>query len=169
MRITFLLLLIIICGIFLMLWAGVAFIQDKKYFTSAPKDVQEAILPHEERFRGAHILGWILMIVAALLVIGAVIFAIVDGIYEKFSFVQFLLRFFILLEGYKVWDMIFLDCFLLTKSHFYQHYFPEVEGCESLKHFGFNLKSQMIKLCIIFPILALVLSGICTLILNLIK
>lgn len=169
MKITFLLLLIIICGVFLMLWAGVAFIQNKKYFTSAPKDVQEAILPHKERFHGAHILGWILMAVAAILVIGSVIFGIIDGIKKDFSFLQFFFRFLILLEGYKVWDMIFLDWFLLTKSHFYQHYFPEVEGCESLKHTGFNRKSQIIKLCIIFPILALVLSGICTLILNLIK
>lgn len=89
MGITFLLLLIIICGILLMLWAGVAFIQDKKYFTSAPKDVQEAIQSREERFRGAHAVGWILMAVAAILVIGSVIFAIVDGIRKDFSFGQF--------------------------------------------------------------------------------
>lgn len=54
MGLTFLLLLIIVCGLMLMLWAGVAFVQDKKLFSSAPKDVQEAIQPREERFRGAH-------------------------------------------------------------------------------------------------------------------
>lgn len=151
-----------------MLWAGVAFIQDKKYFTSAPKDVQAAIETRKERFKGAHAVGWILMAVAAVLVIGSVIIAIADGIRRGFSFGQFFLRFLILLEGYKVWDMIFLDWYLLTKSHFYQHYFPEVEGCESLKHTGFNRKSQAMKLCVIFPALSLALAGICTLIGNLI-
>lgn len=164
METTFLLLLIIICGVLLMLWAGVAFIQDKRYFTSAPKDVQEAILPREERFKGAHALGWLLMAAAAVLVIGAVLFAVIDGIRGDYSFGQFFLRFLILLEGYKVWDMIFLDWYLLTKSHFYQHYFPEVEECKSLKHAGFNRKEQVMKLCVIFPMIALALSGICVLI-----
>lgn len=161
---TFLLLLIIICGILLMLWAGVALIQNKKYFTSAPKDVQEAIQSREEHFRGAHAVGWLLMVVAAILAIGSVLFAVVDGIRRDFSFGQFFLRFLILLEGYKAWDMIFLDWYLLTKSHFYQYYFPEVEGCESLKHTGFNRKEQLMKLCVIFPVVSFAMAGICTLI-----
>lgn len=162
MSVTLWLLLIIIGGILLMLWSGVAFIQDKKYFTSAPKDVQAAILPHEERFPGAHLLGWILMALSAVLMIGAVIFAIVDGLRQHYSFGQFFLRFLILLDGYKIWDMIFLDWYLLTKSHFYQHYFPEVAGCESLTHTGFNTKSQLLKLCIIFPLVSVLLAWFCT-------
>lgn len=162
MALTFLLLLVIIAGILLMLWSGVAFIQDKKYFTSAPKDVQAAILPHDERFPGAHLIGWILMGVAGILIIGAVIIGVADGLRRNYSFVQFFLRFFILLDGYKIWDMIFLDWYLLTKSHFYQHYFPEVEGCKSLEHTGFNRQSQLLKLCVVFPLLSLALAGICT-------
>lgn len=48
MLLTIILSVIVMAGLFLMLIAGVAFIQDKKYFTSAPKDVQNAILPREE-------------------------------------------------------------------------------------------------------------------------
>ena len=54
MLLTIILSIIMMAGLFLMLLAGVAFIQDKKYFTSAPKDVQESILPREERFHGQH-------------------------------------------------------------------------------------------------------------------
>lgn len=161
---TFILLVVIICGVFLMLWAGVAFIQDKKYFSSAPKDVQEAIQPREERFHGAHAVGWMLMAIAAVLVIGAVVLAVVDGIHRGYSFWQYFLRFLILLEGYKIWDIVFLDWYLLTKSHFYQHYFPEVEGCESLTHTGFNRKEQLLKLCLIFPAISAALAGLCVLI-----
>lgn len=163
MALTIGLLAVIIFGVMLMLWAGVAFIQDKKYFTSAPKDVQEAIQPREERFKGAHALGWLLMAVAAVLVIGSVIVAVADGIRKHYSFKQFFARFLTLLEGYKIWDMIFLDDFLLTKSHFYQHYFPEVEECESLKKPGFNRKEQLKKLAV-FPAVAAGLAGACVVI-----
>lgn len=164
MAVTIGMLCICIAGILLMLYAGVAFIQDKKYFTSAPKDIQEAIQVHEERFKGAHALGWILMILACVMIFGSVIYAAYDGIHKGFSFTQFFIRFLIMLDGYKIWDMIFLDWFLLTKSHFYQHYYPETEGCESFKHTGFNTKSQLLKLFVIFPLVSLVLAGICMLI-----
>lgn len=45
-------------GLFLMILAAVALIQDKRMFTSAPRDIQEAIVPREqERFPGAHAAG----------------------------------------------------------------------------------------------------------------
>lgn len=57
---TLLLTLIGIAGVFLMLFAAVAFIQDKKYFKTASKDVQEKVQVHEERFPGMHILGYVI-------------------------------------------------------------------------------------------------------------
>lgn len=64
MALTLLLTLICIAGVFLMLFAAVAFIQDKKYFGTAPKDELERIQVHEERFPGMHILGYALGILA---------------------------------------------------------------------------------------------------------
>lgn len=49
-----------------MILAVVAFIQSKKFFGSAPKDIQEAILEHEERFFGARILGWLILVISVL-------------------------------------------------------------------------------------------------------
>lgn len=162
MALSFLMLLLIVCALMLMLWAGVALIQDKRYFSSAPEDVQAAIQPREERFRGAHALGWVLMVVAGALVVGALVWAVIDGVSRGFTFWQFFLRFLILLEGYKLWDMVFLDWWLLTKSRFYQHYYPEIEGCESLERYGFNKRQQIIKL-VVFPLVALAIAGVCTL------
>ena len=48
MLMTLLLSLMLMAGLFLMLFAGVVFIQDKRLFTSAPKDVWQAIKPHPE-------------------------------------------------------------------------------------------------------------------------
>ena len=79
--ITTLILSACICaGMFLMLLTGVALIQDKKYFTSAPKDIQEAIRPREERFAGQHALGWFLMLLAVVMMAGSLVYAGWDGI-----------------------------------------------------------------------------------------
>ena len=57
MLLTLLLSLIVIVSIFLILLIAVGLIQDKRLFTTAPKDIQAAALEHKERFPGARILG----------------------------------------------------------------------------------------------------------------
>lgn len=44
------------------------------------------------------------------------------------------------------------------KFHFFQYYYPEVESVYPLKKYGFNIKSQLLKLLVIFPA-----AWICTL------
>ncbi len=56
MKVTLILSLILMALLFLLLWAAVALVQSKKLFGSAPKDIQAAVLEHEERFPGAKIL-----------------------------------------------------------------------------------------------------------------
>ena len=42
---------------FLVLYGGVGFIQDKRFFSSAPQENLDAIPDRKERFRGAHVVG----------------------------------------------------------------------------------------------------------------
>lgn len=149
-----------------MLFAAVAFIQDKRFFGTAPKDVQERVLIHEERFPGMHILGYVLCIAAIAVIAGSVIIAVWDGIMRDYGFLQFFIRFMIMLEGYKIWDMLFLDNYLLTKSNFFQHYYPEIGDCKGVKEFGFNFKEQLLKLIVVFPVVSLAAAGLCVLIGN---
>lgn len=161
---SILLTLILICGIFLLLFAAVALIQNKKFFSSAPKDAYELIQDKPERFRGQHILGWIVAILAIIMVLGSVIFGIADGILKGYGFLPFFLRALIMLDGYKVWDMLFLDRYLLTKSGFFEHYYPEVGGAMGMQKPGFNNKSQFLKLLVIFPAISVVAALILSLI-----
>lgn len=75
MAITLLSALIIMAAYFLILYAGVAFIQDKRFFSSAPKENLNAIPDKKERFRGAHVIGWIIGIFAILMFAGAFVLA----------------------------------------------------------------------------------------------
>jgi len=57
MLLTVVLSLVMMASLFLMLYAAVALVQDKRLFTSAPKDIQSTVQPKAERFPGAHVLG----------------------------------------------------------------------------------------------------------------
>ena len=163
MLITVILSIIFILAILLMLYSAVALIQDKKLFGSAPKDIQAVIQPKQQRFKGQHFLGWFLLIIS-MLTIGAVfIIAVWDGVRYNFGFSRYFFRFVGILYIYKAFDMTFLDWFLLQKTHFFQHYYPETEGCKGFHSYGFNMKSQLIKLAL-FPIFSAVAAWICSLI-----
>ena len=73
MAITAVSILIIMAAYFL-LYGAVGFIQDKRFFSSAPKENLYAIPDtKEERFRGAHIAGWCIVILALVMFAGALI------------------------------------------------------------------------------------------------
>jgi len=79
-----------------------------------------------------------------------------------FTFLQFFLRFIIMLYLWKAFDIVCLDWLLLTKTHFFQHFYPETEGCAGYSQFGFNRKGQLIRIAV-FPVISLLIAWICTL------
>ena len=156
---------IVFCAaITLLLISAVAFIQDKRFFSSAPKEALEVLKPrNEELFYGARTMGWVLMIISILTILGVGAVSIWDGFRSSFSFIQFFLRFVLIFTIYKAYDMIFFDWFLLCKFHFFQHYYPEVESVYSGRKYGYNIKSQLLKLLVIFPAVSALAAWICTL------
>ena len=73
---------------------AVAFIQKKEFFSSAPREAREAILPREkELFAGARAIGWTLMAFSILMILGTGIVSIWDGFRNGFGFWQFFMRF----------------------------------------------------------------------------
>ncbi len=165
MFLTFFLAIVFCAAISLMLLSAVAFIQDKKFFSSAPKEAQEALLPRDkELFYGARKIGWTLMIFSMLMILGVGIVSIWDGFRSDYTFIQFFVRFVSIFTIYKVYDMICFDYFLLMKYHFFQFYFPEVESVYSGRKYGYNIKSQLLKLLIIFPAASVLAAWICTLV-----
>ena len=124
----------------------------KEFFSSAPREAREAILPRDkELFVGARTIGWTLMIFSILLILGVGIVSIWDGFRSGFGFWQFFTRFVLIFTIYKVYDMVCFDYFLLMKFHFFQHYYPETQRALAGRNYGFNLKSQLLKLLVIFP------------------
>ena len=164
MLLTIFLAIVFCAAITIMLLSAVAFIQKREFFSSAPKEAREVIRPREkELFYGARTIGWTLMMFSVLMILGVGVVSIWDGVRSGFTFSQFFLRFVIIFTIYKLYDMICFDYFLLMRFHFFQYYYPEVESVYPLKRYGFNIKSQLLKLLVIFPAASALAAWICTL------
>ena len=78
MILTILLSIMMMAGLFLMLWGGVGFLQDKRFFSSAPKE-ELAVIPDKlpERFKGQHAVGWMMIVSSLLLMGGAIVILLI--------------------------------------------------------------------------------------------
>ena len=152
MFLTIFLAIVFCAAITLMLISAVTLIQDERFLSSAPKEALELLKPRsEEMFYGARAMGWVLMIISISLILGVGVVSIWDGFKSGYSFWQFFVRFLMIFTIYKAYDMIFFDWFLLCRSHFFQFYYPEIEPVYNGRKYGYNLKSQLLKLLVIFP------------------
>lgn len=108
MKITLLASFLVMAAYFLLLYAGVGLIQEKKFFSSAPREIFAAVPERKaERFRGAHILGWYLGILAMLLFLGAAVLAAWDGVRNSFPFGAFFTRYLVILYVMEAYDILF--------------------------------------------------------------
>ena len=129
MKITLLASFLVMAAYFLLLYAGVGLIQEKKFFSSAPREVFAAVPERKaERFRGAHILGWCLGILAMLLFLGAAVLAAWDGVRNGVTFGAFFTRYLVILYVMEAYDILFFDWVLLCHSNFFPHFLPRGQG-----------------------------------------
>lgn len=162
MKITLIAALMVMAAYFLILYAGVAFIQDKRFFSSAPKEYLAAIPDKKERFRGAHIIGWCIAAVAILLFVGALALSAWDGVKNGFSFWGFFARFLTVLYLMEIYDILFFDWVLLCHSNFFPHFYPELKGHMDPQQFGYNKKEHILHFLLYIPLCA-VIAWLCTL------
>ncbi len=165
MILTIFLSIMMMAGLFLMLWGGVGFLQDKRFFSSAPKE-ELAVIPDRlpERFRGQYAVGWMMIVCSLLLMGGAIVIGAWDGVRNGFGFLQFFVRFILMLLGLKAFDVIFFDWVLLCNAgfNFFPHYYPETKAVLGRHLFGYNWRTHLTHIAA-FPFAAALLAWICTL------
>lgn len=155
MKMTILLSVLLMAGLFLMRWSGIALIRDKRFFTFVPKTVADAVQPRHERFPGAYGLGWLLVGLAECTMGGAVIWGGVYGVREGFTFVQLAARFLVMILLLKAFDVLIIDYFLLCRSHFFQRYYPETAPFIGPHLFGHNRRTHLSHFLLALPASAL--------------
>lgn len=148
MKITLLASFLVMAAYFLLLYAGVGLIQEKKFFSSAPREVFAAVPERKaERFRGAHILGWCLGILAMLLFLGAAVLAAWDGVRNGFTFGAFFARYLVILYVMEAYDILFFDWVLLCHSNFFPAFTPRSRASSARTCLAITKKRT---LCIFF-------------------
>ncbi len=163
MLLTFILALSGCVLLFLMILAATITMPFSALVKNFPVDVQRRLqfrintMPMSPK----RIFGRIILILLMLAWAGLFVAGGIDGRTNGFSYWQFALRFLIIAAAVKVFDIVCLDYFLLTKTHFFQHFFPETEGCKGWQQFGYNRKQQ-IRQCIIIPVCCLLLALVFT-------
>lgn len=163
MLLTIFLAIVVCAAVTMMMISAVAFIQEKKFFSSAPKEAQAVIQSRDkELFYGARAIGWVILILSFIMIAGVGTIAVWDGFRSAFTFLQFFVRFVLIFTIYKAYDMIFFDYFFLLKFKFFQHYYPEIESAFANRKYGFNIKSQLLKLFVIFPTASALAAWICS-------
>ena len=147
--------------LFLGIWGVTVTLPTALLAKNFPEDVQERLRPRLERLPMSpkRALGWAILALfaagyCALFIVGGI-----DGMRHGFTFGQFFLRFFTIGAVIKAFDIVALDWFLLTKTRFFQHYFPETEGCAGWQDFGYNRKQQM-RQCVLMVIGSAITAGI---------
>ena len=162
MKITILATLMIFLAYFLVLYGVVGFIQDKRFFSSAPKENLDAIPDKKKRFPGAHIIGWVIEIIAILLFLSATVLSVRDGVRNGFGFLKFFARFLIVLYAMEIYDIVFFDWVLLCHSSFFPHFYPELKGVVGPHMFGYNKRAHIRHFVIYIPVSAAA-AWLCTL------
>lgn len=133
----------------LMELAACEFMPVKSLVDFFPEDIQECLKPRLEKLTMTpkRVVGIILLVLILLGMAGIFVFGGIDGIRNDFTYMQFFVRFLIIGACIKLFDIVVFDWFIITKTHFFQHFFPETEGCEGWQRFGYNRKQQ-VRQCI---------------------
>ena len=161
MRMTILLTLGLMLLFVLLILTACVFLPSASLLSFWPEDIQERLKP---RVAGAamtpkRIAGIVLFLLIGAGMAGIFVLGGIDGIRTHFTYGQFLLRFLVIGVSIKAFDIIGFDWFLMTKTHFFQHFFPETEGCAGWQQFGYN-RRQQIRQCILILVSAPVTAAV---------
>ena len=163
MKITLLASFLVMAAYFLLLYAGVGLIQEKKFFSYAPREVFAAVPERKaERFRGAHILGWCLGILAMLLFLGAAVLAAWDGVRNGFTFGAFFTRYLVILYVMEVYDILFFRLGAAVPFELLSPFLPRGQGHRRPAAVRVQQKAHLTHFLLYIPLSA-ALAWVCTL------
>lgn len=114
----------------------------------APDDIKEMMKNIPDRPAWVNILGVLILVAGFAGVIAVLAWAVIDTVKSEMSFTSTFLRFLIILDGYKLFDILCFDYLMLTRLKLPEKIYPQTAGAKGYDNFGFNAKSQIMKLIV---------------------
>ena len=124
-----------------------------------PRDIREAAKAHPDPPVGRRMIGYLLTALAAAGYAGVIFFLGADGIRRGYGFWLLFGRFMLFLYGYKLFDILAQDQYIVITRKYYVRFYPETKDCKSWDDRCFNTKNQMIRL-IAFPFVCALMAWV---------
>ncbi|QUA51919.1 hypothetical protein [Aristaeella lactis] len=115
-----------------------------------PQDIREAAKGHPDPSFGRLMIGYLLTALAVAGFAGVVFFLGADGIRRGYGFWLQFGRYMLFMYGYKLFDILVQDQYIVITKKYYVKFYPETKDCKSWDDRSFNTKNQIIRL-IAFP------------------
>ena len=128
-----------------------------------PRDIREAAKAHPDQSVGRQVIGYLITGVAAAGYAGLLFFLGADGIRRGYGFWLLFGRYMLFLYGYKLFDILVQDQYIVITRKYYVRFYPETKDCKSWDDRSFNTKNQMIRL-IAFPFVCALMAWVTLLI-----
>lgn len=130
-------------------------------YLGAPDDIKEMASKLPDQPAWVNALGVLILVAGFAGVAAVLVWAVRDTLETKMSFWSAFLRFLVLFEGYKLFDVVCFDYLMLTKLKLPLRVYPETAGFKAYDSFGFNAKSQISK-AVAFAGISLLLAYVLT-------
>ncbi len=124
-----------------------------------PQDIREAAKAHPDPPVGRQVIGYLLTALAAAGYAGVLFFLGADGIRRGYGFWLLFGRYMLFLYGYKLFDILVQDQYIVITRKYYVRFYPETKTCKSWNDRSFNTKNQVIRL-MAFPFVSALLAWI---------
>ncbi len=111
-----------------------------------PQDIREAAKDHPDPPKERRVLGYLLTAVFAIAYVGAIVLIGADALRRGCGTWQIFGRYMLFLYGYKMFDILVQDQYLVVRKKYFLHFFPETKGCKSWDDRSFNKSNQTRRL-----------------------
>ena len=124
-----------------------------------PRDTREAAKAHPDPPAGKRMIGYLITALAAAGYAGVLFFLGADGVRRGYSFWLLFGRYMLFLYGYKLFDILVQDQYIVITRKYFVQFYPETRNCRSWDDRSFNTKNQLIRL-IAFPFVCALMAWV---------
>lgn len=124
-----------------------------------PRDIREAAENHSDPPFGKRLTGYLMTAAALAGYLGAMFFLGADGLRRGYGFWLLFGRFMLFLYGYKLFDILVQDQYIVITKKYFVRFFPETKDCRSWDDRSFNTGNQLIRLAA-FPFVCALLAWV---------
>ena len=122
----------------------------KLFMRFLPQDIRDAAKDHPDPPRERRILGYLLTAVVSIAYVGGLVLIGADALRHGCGFWRIFGRYLLFMVGYKVFDILVQDQYIVVKKKYFVRFFPETKDCKSWDDRSFNKDNQKKRL-IAFP------------------